>query len=77
MANITYRLTSNPTIPSISSVKGNALTYEEMDANLKSIDNNLNQIEYDINNIDTSITTINQNIENTASDSLALSVALG
>lgn len=37
--NITYRQTSTPSIPGSTTVKGSPLTWEEHDANLKSIQN--------------------------------------
>ena len=63
MANLTYRITSNPSIPGSSNVKGSSLTYQEMDANLKSIDNDLVELK--------------QDVEQQKSDTLALTLALG
>lgn len=41
MANITYRTSSNPTIPGGSTLKGQPLTNLEVDANFKALDNDI------------------------------------
>ena len=65
MANITYRINSNPTLPGSSTVKGSALTNVEIDANFKALD-----VEVD---------NINAELPNKANvaDALAFAIALG
>ena len=65
MANITYRINSNPTLPGASTVKGSALTNIEVDANFKALDVQIDNINAEL-----------PNKANTA-DVLAFSIALG
>ena len=42
MANITYRSSTTPTVPSSTTAKGSEMTYDELDGNFKSIADDLN-----------------------------------
>lgn len=41
MANITFRTSTSPTVPSATIAKGTALTFDELDGNLKSLNNDI------------------------------------
>ena len=62
MANITYRNSATPTIPSSTTVKGTLLTFDEVDGNFKSLDTAIQAVA---------------SIVPTQSDILAIAIALG
>jgi hypothetical protein len=62
MANITYRNSTTPTLPTSNTAKGTLLTFDEVDGNFKSLDN--------------AITTVAATVP-TQSDILAIAIALG
>ena len=67
MANLTYRVNSNPALPPASIVKGAPLTNLEVDANFKALDASLDTVQ-------TQITQVSQQANQ---DAVALAIALG
>ncbi len=49
-AQITYRASTTPTVPSTTTAKGSTLTTDEMDGNFKSIQNELNTLGTQVQN---------------------------
>lgn len=72
MANIKYRSSSTPTVPTTSTVKGAPLTNLEVDGNFKSLSNAVDDVATSVSDLDLQVQT---KVE--VSEVLAYSIALG